>query len=178
PEMFEGDAPFAPSFTLDMMAKHAVDFWLTSEDLPDPDNRVTVNALGEISLHYTENNLEAHQRLTAKLKSMLDHLGLEHHLLPQSVYLGKKIPLAGTAHQCGTVRFGHDPALSALDTNCRAHDVDNLYVVDGSFFPSSTACNPGLTIMANALRVADHLRDRLGVAREAVVRVPSAEARV
>jgi len=79
--------------------------------------------------------------------------------------VGDRIPLAGVAHQNGTVRFGTDPNSSALDVNCRAHEVDNLYVVDGSFFPSSAAVNPALTIMANALRVADHLEQRLGVTR-------------
>jgi choline dehydrogenase-like flavoprotein len=167
PEMFEGDAPFAPGKVLSEMAQHAMDFWLTSEDLPDPNNRVTVNAQGQIQLSYTENNLEGHQRLTAKLKTMLHDIGCEDHLLPSELYLGKKIPIAGTAHQCGTVRFGTDPLTSALDVNCKAHDLDNLYVVDGSFFVSSTAVNPALTIMANALRVADHLRQRMGVAQEA-----------
>jgi len=79
--------------------------------------------------------------------------------------VGDRIPLAGVAHQNGTVRFGMDPNSAALDVNCRAHEVDNLYVVDGSFFPSSAAVNPALTIMANALRVADHLEQRLGVTR-------------
>jgi choline dehydrogenase-like flavoprotein len=74
----------------------------------------------------------------------------------------ERIPIAGVAHQCGTVRFGTDPASSALDVNCKAHDVDNLYVVDTSFFPSSSAVNPALTAMANALRVGDHLLQRLG----------------
>jgi choline dehydrogenase-like flavoprotein len=83
------------------------------------------------------------------------------HFIPQHVYLSKKIPLAGVAHQCGTVRFGVNPQASVLDVNCKAHDLDNLYVVDGSFFPSSSSVNPGLTIMANALRVAGHLRGRL-----------------
>jgi choline dehydrogenase-like flavoprotein len=77
--------------------------------------------------------------------------------------------LAGNAHQCGTVRFGTDPARSALDLNCRAHDLDNLYVVDTSFFPSSGAVNPALTAMANALRVGDHLFERLGARVEAAV---------
>lgn len=161
-EMFKEDAPaFAPGMALDAMAKHSLDFWLTSEDLPDPNNRVTLNAKGEITLHYTENNLDGHKRLIAKLKSMLKEIGCEDHLFPWSVYLGKKIPIAGTAHQCGTIRFGQDPATSALDINCKAHDLDNLYVVDGSFFVSSTAVNPSLTIMANALRVGDHLLERL-----------------
>jgi choline dehydrogenase-like flavoprotein len=80
----------------------------------------------------------------------------------RSLYVGQRIPLAGVAHQNGTIRFGHDPATSALDPTCKAHDLDNLYVVDGSFFPSSAAVNPALTIMANALRVGDRLRERLG----------------
>ena len=84
------------------------------------------------------------------------------HLVPRNLFVGKRIPLAGVAHQNGTIRFGHDPKTSALDANCKAHDVDNLYVVDGSFFPSSGAVNPALTIMANALRVGDHLLERLG----------------
>ena len=76
--------------------------------------------------------------------------------------LSQQIPLAGIAHKCGTVRFGTDPRRSALDVNCKAHDLDNLYVVDTSFFPSSSAVNPGLTTIANALRVGDHLLERLG----------------
>ena len=82
-------------------------------------------------------------------------------MLPNNLYLGKKIPLAGTAHQCGTLRFGVDPRTSVLDTYCKTHDVDNLYVVDGSFFPSSSAVNPALTIIAQAIRVADHLKNQL-----------------
>lgn len=162
-ETLRAGAPaFAPSFALDQMAKHSLDFWMTSEDLPDPDNRVLVGKEGNIALRYTENNLEAHERLAAKLKSMLNHLGCEKHLLSTHLYLGKKIPIAGTAHQCGTVRFGRDPRASVLDINCKAHDLDNLYVVDASFFVSSSAVNPSLTIMANALRVGDHLLQRLG----------------
>lgn len=162
-EILKGDAPaFAPELALDFIAKHSLDFWLTSEDLPDPNNRVTVNAQGEISLNYTPNNTEGHKRLTAKLKGMLEDIGCQDHLFPRGVYLGKKIPLAGTAHQCGTIRFGRDPKNSALDINCKSHDLDNLYVVDGSFFASNSAVNPALTIMANALRVGEHLLERLG----------------
>ncbi len=157
-EMFREDAPsFAPGITLEYMAKHALDFWMTSEDLPLPENRVTLDKKENIVLSYSENNLEGHKRLQKKLRWILEHSGCETHLLPNNVYLGKKIPIAGTAHQCGTIRFGNDPKTSALNTNCRAHEVENLYVVDGSFFPSSSAVNPGLTIMANALRVGDHL---------------------
>ena len=154
-------AGLCPGLALDAMAKHSLDFWMTSEDLPDPNNRVLVGKDGTITLAYTENNLEAHRRLAAKLKSMLNHIGCEEHLLPTHLYLGKKIPIAGTAHQCGTVRFGRDPKTSVLDVNCKAHDLDNLYVVDASFFVSSSAVNPSLTIIANALRVGDHLLERL-----------------
>jgi choline dehydrogenase-like flavoprotein len=161
--MLEAEAPaFAPGMALDFMAKHAMDFWVTSEDLPHPENRVRIDKNGKIRLEYKENNLEGHKRIIAKLKGMLGEIGCDDKLLPCSLYLGKKIPLAGTAHQCGTVRFGKDPKTSALDVNCKAHDLDNLYVVDGSFFVSSTASNPALTIMANALRVGDHLLERLG----------------
>jgi len=156
--MFRDDAPsFAPGLTLEYMAKHALDFWMTSEDLPLPENRVTLDKNGNIVLSYSENNLEGHKRLQKKLRWILEHSGCKTHLLPNNLYLGKKIPIAGTAHQCGTIRFGNDPKTSALNTNCRAHEVENLYVVDGSFFPSSSAVNPGLTIMANALRVGEHL---------------------
>ena len=166
-----GAPPIAPGFTLEMMANHSLDFWLTSEDLPDPNNRVTLDRSGRIVLQYKPNNEEGHKRLIAKLKELMNkqrscpvhgnscHTGL----FSRSLFIGQRIPLAGVAHQNGTVRFGHDPRTSALDANCKAHDVDNLYVVDGSFFPSSAAVNPALTIIANALRVSDHLRDRLGV---------------
>jgi choline dehydrogenase-like flavoprotein len=162
-EMLKGDAPgFAPGMALDYMAKHSIDFWMTSEDLPDPDNRVMLSKDGQICLHYKDNNLEGHKRLQAKLKGMLKHLGCKkEHLYTRHVYLGKKIPLAGTAHQSGTVRFGINPKTSVLDVNCKAHDLENLYVVDGSFFVSSTAVNPGLTIMANAMRVGDHILKKI-----------------
>ncbi len=162
PVMYKEDAPaFAPGFALDYLAKHSLDFWMTSEDLPDPNNRVVLTKDGNVCLHYQENNLEGHKRLQKKLRWILEHVGCETHLLPNHMYLGKKIPLAGTAHQCGTVRFGDDPATSALNTWCRAHEVDNLYVVDGSFFPSSSAVNPGLTIIAMALRVGEFLRNEV-----------------
>jgi choline dehydrogenase-like flavoprotein len=162
-----GAPGFVPNLPLDVMAKHSLDFWLTSEDLPDPNNRVSLDADGNIVLAYTPNNLTGHERLIKRLEFILRRSGA-WHVVPRHLFLGQRIPLAGVAHQNGTVRFGHDPRTSALDANCRAHDVDNLYVVDGSFFPSSAAVNPALTIMANALRVGDHLVERLGVAREEV----------
>jgi len=165
-----GAPAIAPGFTLELMAKHSLDFWLTSEDLPDPNNRVTVNRAGEIVLTYTPNNLKAHEQLKAHLQKAMKQStcpihGNECHqgLFARDLYIGQRIPLAGVAHQNGTIRFGNDPKTSALDVNCRAYDLDNLYVVDGSFFPSSAAVNPALTIMANALRVGDHLLQRLGV---------------
>jgi choline dehydrogenase-like flavoprotein len=161
-DALKSEAPkFAPHLALDEMARHSIDFWLTSEDLPHPDNRVTLDGNGRIQLQYTPNNLEAHQRLTAKLKELMAKTGMEDRTMHNDLYLGKRIPLAGVAHQNGTVRFGSDPDDAPLDVNCKAHDLDNLYVVDGSFFPSSSAVNPGLTIMANALRVGDHLAGRL-----------------
>jgi choline dehydrogenase-like flavoprotein len=163
-----GAPAIAPGWTLDLMAKHSLDFWLTSEDLPDPENRVTLDREGRIVLSYTPNNLEGHERLQKVLKQILSrgkckvHGGDCHQgLFSRNLFIGERIPLAGVAHQNGTIRFGRDPKTSALDPSCRAHDVDNLYVVDGSFFPSSAAVNPALTIMANALRVGDHLMQRL-----------------
>jgi choline dehydrogenase-like flavoprotein len=165
-----GAPAIAPGWTLDLMARHSLDFWLTSEDLPAPDNRVTLDRDSAIVLSYRPNNEEAHQRLIAKLKSLMKQQtkclvhGHECHegLFARNLFLGQRIPLAGVAHQNGTIRFGRDPATSALDVNCKAHEVDNLYVVDASFFPSSAAVNPALTIMANALRVGEHLKSRLG----------------
>ena len=160
--MFRGDAPFfAPGFALDEMARHSVDFWLTTEDLPEPNNRVTLDANRKIVLSYTFNNAVPTKRLYDRLKSMLNMLGMHKHLIPNSVYMGKEIPIAGVGHQSGTCRFGIDPATSVLDTNCKAHDLDNLYVVDTSFFCSIGAVNPSLTAIANALRVGDHLLSRL-----------------
>jgi choline dehydrogenase-like flavoprotein len=156
-----GAPPFVPGMTLDLIARHSLDFWLTSEDLPDPENRVTLDREGNIVLAYAPNNLQAHNRLVERLEAILEQIG-SRHVIRRNIFVGQRIPLAGVAHQNGTIRFGRDPGTSALDVNCRAHDVDNLYVVDGSFFPSSAAVNPALTIMANALRVGDHLLERLG----------------
>jgi choline dehydrogenase-like flavoprotein len=160
--ILRGGAPwFAPGLALQYLARHAIDFWMTTEDLPHPENRVTVDRAGRIHLAKTYHNLEPHQRLLAKLKQLMGPLGCHDAAIPAWSILDKRIPLAGVAHQSGTVRFGADPATSALDVNCRAHDIDNLYVVDTSFFPSSSAVNPALTAMANALRVGDHLLGRL-----------------
>jgi len=164
--MYRGEKPLEtgllPLGLLDDLARHAVDFWLTTEDLPDPDNRVTVDASGMVTLSYTPNNQVPQQKLYAKLKSMLSHLGMHpEHLIPRNIYMKIAIPIAGCAHQAGICRFGTNPKTSVLDTNCKAHELDNLYVVDTSFFVSIGAVNPSLTAIANAIRVGDHLLQRL-----------------
>jgi choline dehydrogenase-like flavoprotein len=159
-----------PKFPTEYIADHGVGWWLISEDLPDPDNRVTLNERGDIVLQYTPNNQEAHLRLHVKLKEILQHIGCDKELIVSNAYLHGQIPLANVAHQVGTCRFGFDPKQSVLDIYCKAHDLDNLYVVDGSFFPSSGAVNPSLTIIANALRIADHLCQRFHVTRDTPLR--------
>jgi choline dehydrogenase-like flavoprotein len=174
--MFRGEKPgetrFAPTWSLEDIARHAVDFWLSTEDLPLPQNRVTLTTVGDIQISYSAGNGEAKDRLYDQLKDMLADLGMHHgHLLPHHAYLKNEIPVAGCAHQAGTCRFGDDPSDSVLNTDCRAHELDNLYVVDTSFFPSIGAVNPALTAIANALRVGDHLLDRMG-ARSSPVPAP------
>ena len=163
--MYRGEKPLEtallPMGLLDNLARHAVDFWLTTEDLPDPENRVTVNQVGNLTLSYTPNNQVARQKLYDKLKSMLSVLGMHPHLIPRNIYMKTEIPIAGCAHQAGTCRFGADPKTSVLDVNCKAHELDNLYVVDTSFFVSIGAVNPSLTAIANSIRVSDHLLQRL-----------------
>jgi choline dehydrogenase-like flavoprotein len=164
--MYRGEKPLetklAPTLALKDVASHAVDFWLSAEDLPLPDNRVTLTSDGNIALSYTPNNREALDQLYSRVKNHLSHLGMHpHHLIPRDVYMKNDIPVAGCAHQAGTCRFGTDPASSVLDPDCKAHEVDNLYVVDTSFFPSIGAVNPALTAIANAMRVGDHITERL-----------------
>lgn len=169
-EMYRGEKPLqtrlAPERTLDEVARHAVDFWLSTEDLPRPENRVTLRDDGSIRLRYRPTNDVPKQRLLHELKSLLGRIGMHHeHLIPRHAYLKNDIPVAGVAHQAGTCRFGSDPKTSVLNTDCRAHEVDNLYVVDASIFPSIGAVNPALTVMANAIRVGDHLLARMGAGR-------------
>jgi choline dehydrogenase-like flavoprotein len=172
-DMFKGEKPLetklAPGFALRDVASHAVDFWLSTEDLPVAENRVTLERDGNVKLSYSATNATAAGRLYHQLKTMLGHLGMHpDHLIPRHAYLKTDIPVAGVAHQAGTCRMGADPATSVLDVNCRAHELDNLYVVDTSCFPSIGAVNPALTAMANALRVGDHLLERLGASRATV----------
>jgi choline dehydrogenase-like flavoprotein len=166
-QMFRGEKPLetklAPEWTLDRVARHAIDFWLSTEDLPRSENRVTLDRNdGNITLAYSETNAEAKKRLYEQLKSLLPKLDMNPgHLIHRFAYLQTDIPIAGVAHQAGTCRFGTDPATSVLDRDCKAHELDNLYVVDTSIFPSIGAVNPALTAMANSLRVGDHLLERM-----------------
>jgi choline dehydrogenase-like flavoprotein len=166
-EAMKGEEPkltkLAPHWSLSEVAEHAVDFWLTTEDLPLADNRVTVDDDGKVHLAYRSTNDGAADRLYHEMKKILNHVGLsQHHVLDKNFYMDMSISVAGVAHQAGTCRFGTDPATSVLDVNCKAHELDNLYVVDTSFFPSIGAVNPALTAMANAIRVGEHLLDRMG----------------
>jgi choline dehydrogenase-like flavoprotein len=164
--MFRGEKPIetrlAPHWTLDRIARHAIDFWLSTEDLPLPENRVTVDRDGNLTLAYKPSNDVPKQQLYAKLRSIVGKLRMEpDHLFGRFAYMKNEIPVAGCAHQAGTCRFGSDAATSVLNVDCRAHELDNLYVVDTSVFPSIGAVNPALTAMANSLRVGDHLLERL-----------------
>jgi choline dehydrogenase-like flavoprotein len=166
-EAMKGEEPhltkLAPRWSLEEVARHAVDFWLTTEDLPKPDNRVTVDRDGSVHLAYTDTNDSEAAALYAEFRKLLNHIGMsEHHVLHKNFYMSMNVPIAGVAHQAGTCRFGADPATSVLDVNCKAHEVDNLYVTDTSFFPSIGAVNPALTAIANAIRVGEHIADRLG----------------
>jgi choline dehydrogenase-like flavoprotein len=148
-----------PLWAYDVWVSRGVDWLAMSEDLPREENRVTVDSNGRIHVHYRPNNQAPHRRLVKEATRILHRLGfwkvMTHSHATQN-----------TTHQCGTLVFGDDPRTSVLDEYCRAHDLDNLYVVDASFFPSSAAVNPGLTIIAQALRVADHIKQRAGLARE------------
>jgi len=157
----KADSPVAaPGFTFELMAEHAVDFWLTSEDLPDPENRVTVED-GQIKISYSENNQKGHEFLKSELIKALKASGKFETFLFKGFYFSKGMDVASPAHQNGTTKMGLDPATSVVDTNCKAHDLQNLYIVDGGFFVSSGAVNPALTIIAMALRVGDHLKNEV-----------------
>ena len=164
-EGLPGFLQWFPEKPFDWIAQHSVDFWLTSEDIPKPENRIFYKD-GKVHLDLTETNAEAHKRLRRKLQELCDKTHIHPHLFDRSLYLGKDVPIGGTAHQAGTLRFGTDPATSVLDRDCKAHGLDNLYVTDASFFPSIGAVNPTLTIIANALRVADRLIARMGARDE------------
>jgi choline dehydrogenase-like flavoprotein len=142
--------PWIPLWAYEAWVARGVDWLVMSEDLPVNDNRVTIDKAGRIQLHYQPNNLRAHAELVRETERMLKRLGFWK-------IMKHSHGSTNTTHQCGTLCFGTDPAKSVLNPFCRTHDVDNLFVVDASFFPSSAAVNPGLTIVAQALRVADHI---------------------
>jgi choline dehydrogenase-like flavoprotein len=154
---------WVPKMPFEEMARHSMDFWLSSEDLPRPENRIRYDG-DRVKLEVTDGDMEAHRRLKGKLEQILGKAGAHPVLMQRRLYLGKDVPIGGTAHQAGTARFGADPATSVLDLDCKAHELDNLYVADASFFPSIGAVNPTLTIVANALRVAGRIKQRLGCA--------------
>ncbi len=153
--MLTAARPGVPRPLLQAMADRSIDWWVMSEDLPDPDNRIVLDTNGRICVHWRPNNLVTHRRLVKQARQMVRDAGYP-------VVLTEAMGIDTNSHQCGTLRFGDDPATSVLDPFCRSHDVENLYVVDSSFFPSSAAANPALTIAAQALRVADHLLDQPG----------------
>lgn len=147
----------APRKTYAELKEMTIDFWLTSEDLPHPENRVTLKKDGSIQVSYTRTNYTAYEKLKDKLKQVFAKLGEIDADYKDVEWNGYDLDITGMSHQNGTLRFGTDPATSVLDLHCKAHDVQNLYVVDASFFPSCGAFNPSLTIATNALRVGDHI---------------------
>ena len=149
--MLSAAVPGLPKVLLRGMARRSIDWWVMSEDLPDPNNRITLGTKGAPRVHWQPNNRVAHRQLVRRAARMMRAAGYP-------LVFTQTLGIETNSHQCGTARFGDDPAASVLDSVCKAHDLDNLYVVDSSFFPSSTAMNPALTICAQALRVADHLQ--------------------
>ena len=167
--MYRGEKPLetklAPTWSLDQVARHAIDFWLSTEDLPRPDNRVTLRPRREhrALVHAQQRGAQA-RSCYEQLRSILGHLGLDHRPPDPAPRLPEERRSRWRAARTRPARAGSatDPADSVLDVDCRAHEVDNLYVVDTSFFPSIGAVNPALTAMANALRVGDRIAERLG----------------
>ena len=154
----------APGKTYDQLKEMTIDFWLTAEDLPSAENRVTIRKDGGIKVNYTRTNYTAYERLKEKLKQIFVKLGELDNDYKDVQWNGYDLDITGMSHQNGTMRFGHDPKTSVLDLNCKAHDLDNLYVTDASFFPSCGAFNPALTIAANALRVSEHITNNILIA--------------
>ena len=150
--MLTAAVPLVPRPILQGMADRSVDWWVMSEDLPDPENRVTLGSDGRVNVRWQPNNRVAHEKLISAARKMMQDAGYPFVAV-------QRMGIDTNSHQCGTIRFGTDPAASVLDPYCRTHEVENLYVVDSSFFPSSAAMNPALTIAAQALRVAEHLAD-------------------
>jgi choline dehydrogenase-like flavoprotein len=150
--MLTAKKPFVPTPILQSMADHSVEWWVMSEDLPHPENRATLTPAGGIQVHWQPTNRLAHEKLIETTKRVMREAGYP-------LILVQRMGIETNSHQCGTLRFGNDPETAVLDATCKAYDLDNLYAIDSSFFPSSAAINPGLTIAAQALRVAEHLVD-------------------
>ena len=149
--MLKAARPRMPRALLSLMANRSMDWWVMSEDLPDADNRVTVTSTGQIRVQWTPTNTASHRQLVDAARKMLRRAGYP-------ISFVEVMGIATNSHQCGTLRMGEDPATSVLNPWCQTHDIPNLYVVDASFFPSSAAMNPALTIAAQALRVGDHIK--------------------
>ena len=157
--MLSAAKPYIPKAILGAMAKRSVDWWVMSEDLPDFNNRVSLGSDGRVQVQWQPTNRVAHRELIRRAKTMMHDAGY-------ALVFSETLGIETNSHQCGTARFGNDPATSVLDPYCKTHDIDNLYVMDSSFFPSSTAMNPALTICAQALRVGDHLLGKPPLATE------------
>ena len=149
-----------PEAPFDVVASHCISFECFSEDLPKPDNRIYYKD-GAVRLDLFETNVKAHQLFRRKIQEKISGFAMSTHLIDRTLFVGRAFGYDATTHQAGTLRFGDDPATSVLDRWCKAHELDNLYVTDASFFPSIGAVNPTLTIIANALRVADYVADRI-----------------
>lgn len=149
--MLTANVKLIPEWAMDLFAQRSVDWWIMSEDLPDRNNRVTLDNDGSIRVSYTPNNEKAHNELVKEWSRVMRSIGYP-------LVITQRMDITVSMHQCGTAVFGRDPATSVLDPFCKVWDVDNLYVVDASFLPSSTGFNPSLTIVAQAIRVADHLK--------------------
>ncbi len=155
-------ARLVPGAGLTQLAKRSIGWWAQTGVLPDPNNRIywqQSSRRKKLRYEFTPNNLEAHDRLVYRWLEVLKDL--EKNAPGGTVYPRGEAPIQVVGYQCGTCRMGTDPATSVLDINCRTHEIDNLYVVDSSFFPSCASVSPALTVMANALRVGDHLIERL-----------------
>lgn len=157
-----------PGKTYEELKAMSIDFWLTAEDLPSVDNRVTLREDGSIQVSYMRNNYTAYEKLKEKLKQVFEKLGETDPDYKDVKWGGYDLDISGMSHQNGTLRFGNNPATSVLDLNCKTHDLENVYVVDASFFPSCGAFNPALTIAANALRVGDHIINNVLLSKQVV----------
>jgi choline dehydrogenase-like flavoprotein len=145
--MLKAARRWLPMPVADYLTRHSIDVYLTTEDVPDPENRVVLGPNGRIRVHWKTNNLVSHRELTRRTARVFRRIGYP-------LILTQRMDIAVNSHMCGTAVMGDDPAKSVLNRLCRAHDLDNVWVVDSSCFPSSAALNPALTIAANALRVA------------------------